>query len=63
MKICVISSTVFPSPPVGYAGLEMITWHQAGARSFPHRSGGEQVRPRHGHPDREARQLGRKDRI
>ncbi len=29
MKICVISSTVFPSPPVGYAGLEMITWHQA----------------------------------
>ena len=29
MKIAVISSTVFPSPPSGYAGLEAITWHQA----------------------------------
>ena len=29
MKICVISSTVFPCPPLGYAGLEMIAWECA----------------------------------
>ena len=29
MKIAVISSTVFPSPPSGYAGLEMVAWQQA----------------------------------
>lgn len=29
MKICVISSTVFPCPPPGYAGLEMIAWQCA----------------------------------
>lgn len=26
MKICVISTTVIPCPPSGYAGLEMISW-------------------------------------
>ena len=26
MKICVISTTVIPCPPAGYAGLEMISW-------------------------------------
>lgn len=26
MKICVISTTVIPCPPTGYAGLEMISW-------------------------------------
>lgn len=29
MKIAVISSTVFPCPPAGYAGLEAIAWHRA----------------------------------
>jgi len=29
VRIAVISSTVFPSPPSGYAGLEQITWEQA----------------------------------
>lgn len=29
MKIAVISTTIFPVPPVGYSGLEMIAWQQA----------------------------------
>lgn len=29
LKICVISTTVIPCPPPGYAGLEMITWQLA----------------------------------
>lgn len=29
MQIAVISSQVFPCPPIGYAGLEMVAWHQA----------------------------------
>lgn len=29
MRICVISSTVFPCPPTGYSGLEMIAWQIA----------------------------------
>jgi glycosyltransferase involved in cell wall biosynthesis len=29
MRIAVISSTVFPSPPVGYAGLELVAWQCA----------------------------------
>lgn len=29
MKICVISTTVLPCPPKGYAGLEMLAWQQA----------------------------------
>ncbi len=30
MKICVISTTVIPCPPPGYAGLEMLAYQQAG---------------------------------
>lgn len=29
MKICVISTTILPAPPSGYAGLEMISWQCA----------------------------------
>lgn len=29
LKICVISTTVLPAPPSGYAGLEMISWQCA----------------------------------
>ena len=29
MKICVISTTILPCPPTGYAGLEMISWQCA----------------------------------
>ncbi len=29
LKICVISTTVLPCPPTGYAGLEMISWQCA----------------------------------
>jgi glycosyltransferase involved in cell wall biosynthesis len=29
MKICIISTPVFPCPPSGYAGLEQIAWQQA----------------------------------
>lgn len=29
MKICVISSTVFPVPVIGYSGLEHLAWQQA----------------------------------
>lgn len=29
MKICVISSMVFPVPPPGYSGLEQLAWQQA----------------------------------
>lgn len=37
MKIAVISSTVFPCPPAGYAGLEQIAWEQAkGLASLGH---------------------------
>ena len=29
MKICVVSTTVIPCPPPGYAGLEQLAWQQA----------------------------------
>ena len=29
LKICVISTTILPCPPVGYSGLEMIAWQIA----------------------------------
>lgn len=29
LKVCVVSTTVIPCPPPGYAGLEMITWQLA----------------------------------
>jgi len=37
LKICVISTTVLPCPPVGYSGLEMIAWQVAeGLKSKGH---------------------------
>lgn len=29
MKICVISTTILPCPPIGYSGLEMLAWQMA----------------------------------